>query len=84
MAVIRAAENKKSPAIIQLFPWTLHFQWGHFVKFVIEYAHSASVPIAVHLDHCIQLSDVELALPLPVPFNSIMVDAGPLNFPTCK
>ncbi|KAH6663712.1 fructose-bisphosphate aldolase [Halenospora varia] len=88
MAVIRAAENKKSPAIIQLFPWTLHFQGKQFVKFVIEYAHNASVPIAVHLDHCIQSADVDLALSLSVPFDSIMVDASTLspeeNIRTCK
>ncbi len=76
MAVIKAAENKKSPAIIQLFPWTLHFQGPLFVKYVIEYAHSANVPIAVHLDHCIKSSDVEIALSLPVHFDSIMIDAS--------
>lgn len=55
---------------------------------MIEYAHSASVPIAVHLDHCIQESDVELALSLSVPFDSIMIDASTLepeaNIKTCK
>lgn len=74
IAVIRAAEARKSPAIIQLFPWTLHFQGPAFVRYVVEAARAASVPIAVHLDHCIEPSDVELALTLP--FDSIMVDAS--------
>ncbi|CAI6334904.1 unnamed protein product [Periconia digitata] len=74
MAVIRAAERKRSPAIIQLFPWTLHFQGPHFVRYVAAAAHAASVPISLHLDHCIQASDIELALGLP--FDSIMID-GP-------
>ncbi|PVH93940.1 fructose-bisphosphate aldolase [Periconia macrospinosa] len=74
MAVIKAAEYKRSPAIIQLFPWTLHFQGPHFVRYVVEAAHEASVPISVQLDHCIQSSDIELALGLP--FDSIMID-GP-------
>ncbi|KAM0550190.1 hypothetical protein ACHAPJ_009038 [Fusarium lateritium] len=76
IAVIRAAEALKSPAIIQVFPWTLRFQGPHFVRYVIEAAHAASVPIAVHLDHCIEQDDLELALDLPVPFDSIMVDAS--------
>ncbi|RSL84365.1 hypothetical protein CEP52_016461 [Fusarium oligoseptatum] len=74
MAVIRAAEAAKSPAIIQVFPWTLKFQGPHFIRYVIEAAHSASIPIAVHLDHCIEPDDVEAALELP--FDSIMVDAS--------
>lgn len=74
MAVIKAAESKQSPAIIQLFPWSLHFQGPHFVRYVAEAAHAASVPISLQLDHCIQASDVELALGLP--FDSIMID-GP-------
>ncbi|EYE93887.1 class II fructose-bisphosphate aldolase [Aspergillus ruber CBS 135680] len=74
MAVIRAAERKRSAAIIQLFPWTLHFQGIEFVRYVVSAAHAASVPVAVHLDHCIKLEDVELALTLP--FDSIMIDAS--------
>ncbi|KAH7034762.1 ketose-bisphosphate aldolase [Microdochium trichocladiopsis] len=77
MAVIRAAEASKSPAIIQLFPWTLNFQGPHFIRWVVEYAHSASVPIAVHLDHCIEPEDVRRALELP--FDSIMIDASRLD-----
>ncbi|KAH9985275.1 fructose-bisphosphate aldolase [Xylariaceae sp. FL0662B] len=74
LAVIRAAEASRSPAIIQLFPWTMKFQGPAFVKYVVQAAHAASVPIAVHLDHCIEPADVEAALELP--FDSIMVDAS--------
>ncbi|KXJ96069.1 fructose-bisphosphate aldolase [Microdochium bolleyi] len=77
MAVIRAAEARRSPAMIQLFPWTLNFQGPHFVRWVVEYAHSANVPVAVHLDHCIEAEDVRRALELP--FDSIMVDASRLD-----
>ncbi|PYH32295.1 class II fructose-bisphosphate aldolase [Aspergillus neoniger CBS 115656] len=72
MAVIRAAERAHSPAIIQLFPWTMHFQGAHFIRFVVAAAHAASVPIAVHLDHCIEPDDIDFALTLP--FDSIMID----------
>jgi fructose-bisphosphate aldolase class II len=74
MAVIRAAERKQSPAIIQIFPFTMHFQGKHFIEYVVNAAHAASVPIAVHLDHCTKPEDVEEALTLP--FDSIMVDAS--------
>lgn len=86
MAVIRAAERKRSSAIIQLFPWTIHFQGPSFIQYVKSAANSASVPIAVHLDHCIKTEDIELALNLP--FDSIMVDAsaldGDANIQFCK
>ncbi|CEL11200.1 hypothetical protein ASPCAL14303 [Aspergillus calidoustus] len=74
MAVIRAAERQRSAAIIQLFPWTMHFQGPEFIRYVVNAAHAATVPVAVHLDHCIQPTDVENALTLP--FDSIMVDAS--------
>lgn len=77
MAVIRAAERTRSAAIIQLFPWTMHFQGPEFIRYVVRAAHAATVPIAVHLDHCIKPDDVELALTLP--FDSIMVDASTLD-----
>ncbi|GLA18125.1 hypothetical protein AnigIFM62618_005280 [Aspergillus niger] len=77
MAVIRAAERMRSPAIIQLFPWTMHFQGAHFIRFVVAAAHAASVPVAVHLDHCINPADIDLALTLP--FDSIMIDGSSMN-----
>ncbi|OOG00396.1 hypothetical protein ASPCADRAFT_38357 [Aspergillus carbonarius ITEM 5010] len=77
MAVIRAAEAKRSPALIEIFPWTMHFQGPHFVKYIVEAAHAASVPIGVHLDHCMDPADVKQALSLPI--DSIMVDASRLE-----
>lgn len=74
IAVIQAAERCQSPAIIQLFPWSIHFQGTHFVQYVVNAAHAAKVPIAVHLDHCTESEDVEAALQLP--FDSIMIDAS--------
>ncbi|KAF2101668.1 fructose-bisphosphate aldolase [Rhizodiscina lignyota] len=73
-AVVRAAEANNSPALIQFFPWTIHFQGKHFIQFAADLAHSAKVPIALHLDHCIKPEDAEIALQLP--FDSIMVDGS--------
>ena len=74
LAVITAAERRRSPAIIQLFPWTLHFQGPAFVKYVADLAHAATVPISVHLDHCLTPEDATLALECA--FDSIMVDGS--------
>lgn len=74
MASIRAAEELKAPAIIEIFPWSIKFQGPEYVKFAANACHSAKVPIALHLDHCTEPDDVYTALELP--FDSIMVDAS--------
>ncbi|CAG9938535.1 unnamed protein product [Clonostachys rosea f. rosea IK726] len=74
LAVIKAAERCRSPAMIQFFPWTLHFHGPAFIKYAAEVAHAASVPISVHLDHCLKPSDADLALECA--FDSIMVDGS--------
>lgn len=74
LGAIRAAEELNAPCMIELFPWSLHFHGGEFIKFAVEACHNAKVPIAVHLDHCLKEEDIAIALELP--FDSIMVDAG--------
>ena len=74
--MIRAAEACRSPAIIQLFPWTMAFQGAAFISYVVGAARASRVPIAVHLDHCIEASDVDAALALSPPLDSLMVDAS--------
>ncbi|KAK9449717.1 ketose-bisphosphate aldolase [Limtongia smithiae] len=74
MGAIKAAENLKAPAIIEIFPWSIHTQGEAFVRYAADAAHSAKVPIALHLDHCIEEADIYIALELP--FDSIMVDAS--------
>jgi fructose-bisphosphate aldolase class II len=74
LAVVRAAERCRSPALIQFFPWTMHFHGPAFIKFAAQVAHSASVPIAVHLDHCLKPEDADMALECD--FDSIMVDGS--------
>ncbi|ORY19778.1 fructose-bisphosphate aldolase [Clohesyomyces aquaticus] len=74
LAVIRAAERCRSSALIQVFPWTLHFHGPPFIQYIASAAHSASVPISVHLDHCLKPEDAKLALECA--FDSIMVDGS--------
>ncbi|THG98364.1 hypothetical protein EW145_g7439 [Phellinidium pouzarii] len=79
IGVVRAAERKKSPAIIQIFPVTLDYGKGPFLQFCLNAARQASVPIAVHLDHATDPEHIELALSLAeqgIAFDSIMVDAS--------
>jgi fructose-bisphosphate aldolase, class II len=51
IATVRAAEAKKSPALIQLFPWSIEYADGLLLHAAQEAASKASVPIAVHMDH---------------------------------
>lgn len=72
IGVVRAAERKRSPLIIQLFPWSISFSNGVLVHTAAQAAKQATVPIAVHLDHCQDEDMVKMACDLP--FDSIMVD----------
>lgn len=55
--------------------------WGGepFLAFCLNLAHSASVPISVHLDHATTEQDIDTALTFAergTAFDSIMVDAS--------
>ncbi|TFK63952.1 aldolase [Pluteus cervinus] len=79
IALVRAAERTRSPAILQLFPVTLAYGNGPFLNFCLYLAHQATVPIAVHLDHATDPEHLELVLGLAeagIAFDSIMVDAS--------
>ncbi|KAF8237298.1 aldolase [Tricholoma matsutake] len=80
IALVRAAERTRSPAILQMFPVTLAYGKGPFLRFCLDIAHQASVPIAVHLDHATDPEHLELALSLAeqgiAKFDSIMIDAS--------
>ncbi|OJD34544.1 fructose-bisphosphate aldolase [Diplodia corticola] len=76
LATVRAAEAKRSPAMILLFPWALHYADGLLVQLAASAARRASVPIAVHLDHAQTPEIVRRAADLPsgAGFDSIMID----------
>jgi fructose-bisphosphate aldolase class II len=73
LASVKAAEAKKSPVIIQLFPWAVHFAEGLLVHAAAEAADKASVPVAVHMDHAQTPEIVRKAADLGG-FDGIMVD----------
>lgn len=73
LASVRAAEAKKSPMIIQLFPWAVTFADGVLVHAAAEAAKTATVPVAVHMDHAQTPEIVRRAADLGG-FDGIMVD----------
>lgn len=73
LASVKAAEAKRSPLIIQLFPWAIHFAGGILVHAAKEAADTASVPVAVHMDHAQTPEIVRKAADLGG-FDGIMVD----------
>jgi len=73
LATVRAAEAKRSPAMILLFPWAVHYADGILVHAAAEAARKASVPITVHMDHAQTPEIIRYAADLGG-FDSIMVD----------
>ena len=77
--VISAAEQSKSPLIVQISVKTVKF-WGAEViqHMFTDMATRASVPVALHLDHC---PDPEIAKAcLKVGWNSVLFDGSGMSF----
>ncbi|KAK6530521.1 hypothetical protein TWF694_003865 [Orbilia ellipsospora] len=73
IAMVKAAERKRSPLILQVFPWAITFSNGLLIHAAAQAARTASVPIAVHLDHAQDEDMIRFAADT-LPFDSIMVD----------
>ncbi|CVK97067.1 related to fructose-bisphosphate aldolase [Fusarium mangiferae] len=73
-AIFKAAEAKRSPLILLLFPSTLRLlptlAWAASAAI-----NSAFVPLSLHLDHAQDVSQIEEGVKT-LPFDSIMVDMG--------
>ena len=77
--VIKAAEELRSPLIVQISVKTVKF-WGAEVvhDMFTDMASRATVPIALHLDHC---PDPEVARQcLKVGWNSVLFDGSGMSF----
>lgn len=73
LGLIRAAEAKRSPLIVQLFPWAITYSDGLLVHAAAQRARQSSVPVAIHLDHAQDEALIKHAA-VNLPFDSIMVD----------
>lgn len=80
-AVLKAAEQTKSPVIIALSSGALGFIGKDFVKHTIDDAmKSITVPVVLHLDHG---KSVELCKQcVDIGFTSVMIDASAYDFKT--
>jgi ketose-bisphosphate aldolase len=78
-AVIQAAEELDAPVILQTSAKTVTF-WGSrtLVSWVRELAGRARVPVALHLDHCKDLSLIQECL--EAGWTSVMIDASARPF----
>ncbi|XP_050225741.1 uncharacterized protein LOC126675181 isoform X2 [Mercurialis annua] len=75
-AVVAAAEEENSPAILQIHPSALKQGGIPLVACCVSAAEQANVPIAVHFDH--GTSKQELFAALDLGFDSVMVDGSHL------
>ncbi|KAK8124063.1 hypothetical protein PG999_003981 [Apiospora kogelbergensis] len=73
LAFLRAAEAKRAPLIIQVFPWAITYSDGLLVHAAAQAARTATVPVAIHLDHAQDAALIRHAAST-LPFDSIMVD----------
>lgn len=72
LATVKAAQAKRSPAIIQVFPWALHAAPNHLIARIAVLAAASEEWISAHIDHCQDYEDCKLAMDLG--FDSVMVD----------
>ncbi|KAI0524860.1 hypothetical protein KFK09_004250 [Dendrobium nobile] len=77
-AVVAAAEDQNSPAILQIHPGALKQGGLPLVACCLSAAQQAMVPITVHFDH--GCSKTELIEAIELGFDSIMVDGSNLPF----
>lgn len=77
-AVISAAEASQSPVMLQVHPAALRHGGFVLMALCLEAAERAAVPVAVHLDHSTQVSEIDLAIEAGV--SSIMADGSHLPY----
>ncbi|KAF2220918.1 ketose-bisphosphate aldolase [Elsinoe ampelina] len=78
IGAINAAEAKKAPLQILLFPWALKYS-PLLVDFAAHAARKAKVPVAIHMDHAQDPEIIKVASQIKAEdgtpaFDSIMVD----------
>ncbi len=78
-AIIRAAEAKQAPVLVQISSGALRYAGLYYLPMIVRRAaERASVPVAIHLDHGPDFKTVMEAL--SVGFTSIMRDASKLPY----
>ncbi len=78
-AVVAAAEDARSPALLQIHPGALAYGGAPLIALCLAVARDAAVPMAVHLDHSTSPRDISAALGAGC--RSIMADGSHLPYP---
>ena len=78
LAVMQAADEMSSPVMLQILPSALDIGGSALVKLCLELGRQASVPVAVHLDHCSSAHQIRMALDAGV--CSVMADGSGLAY----
>lgn len=78
-AIVEAAEEMNSPVMIQTTPTTVNYIKREMAYAMVKaVADKASVPVALHLDHCEKYDDVVEAM--KVGYSSVMIDASKIPY----
>jgi ketose-bisphosphate aldolase len=78
-AVVKAAEKKKSPVIIQTSVKTVKLYGCAMIIANVKWlAERASIPVALHLDHCKELDVIRDCI--DAGWSSVMIDASTFPF----
>ncbi len=77
-AVMESSIEHASPVIIAIHPNELKFVRDSFIAAVRDEAHSASIPVSIHLDHGATFEQVMHAIGCG--FTSVMIDASTQSF----
>ena len=78
-AIVAAAEELRSPVMIQTTPTTVKYlTLRQAVAMVRAEGEAASVPVALHLDHCESYEGVEAAV--SAGYTSVMIDGSKLPY----
>lgn len=77
-AVIECCEEKQAPVILAIHPSELAFQGDSFLQQCIVAANESKVPMAIHLDHGSEMTQIYRAI--RTGFTSVMIDASHESF----
>ena len=78
-AIVAAAEEMRSPVMIQTTPTTVKYITREMAYAMVKTeADRATVPVALHLDHCEHYEDVVAAM--EVGYSSVMIDASKIPY----
>ncbi|MCI1985044.1 MAG: ketose-bisphosphate aldolase [Lactobacillus sp.] len=76
--IVLVAEELRAPVILAVHPYEYDLMGSAIVKYLRELALTASVPVALHLDHGRDINDVLRAVRDQM--NSVMIDTSGLPF----